>query len=363
MISDKMRNANLAATVFLTNHTGFQITPFGSGHINDTFVVTSHKTISPFILQRLNHTTFPDVEGVMENIRLVTTHLESKKEIYGYRVLKFLTTNRGKLLTGDAETGYWRAMELVENSVTYNRLTNPAQAFEAGKALGAFHAMFSDFDANLLTPVLPHFHHTGRRLDAFHTVLEKAEEIRRSKSQHLIDYTLELAEKMQIIDQLTDKAQLPVRVVHNDPKVNNILFDTNSKAICMIDLDTVMPGCILHDFGDAIRTSASLAEEDEADTSSCGIDIVLFESYLNGYLNKARPILTGKELNLLPLSPLILTFTIGLRFLTDYLAGDPYYKTSYPDHNLVRAKAQYAQVEDMLRKLPEMEQISCKLNT
>ncbi|PKP17584.1 MAG: hypothetical protein CVU06_12995 [Bacteroidetes bacterium HGW-Bacteroidetes-22] len=363
IVPEKTRSARESAIAFLPDHADFEISPFGSGHINDTFLITSGALKRPVVLQRINHHIFPDVEALMRNIRLVTAHLEDKKEVYGYRILKFITTTSGKLLTGDPEQGYWRAMELVENSFTHNRLINQTQAFEAGKALGAFHAMFNDFDANRLTPTLPHFHHVGKRLAAFHTILEKADETRLRKSLDLISYTQEFAEKVQAIDRLTDSNQLPVRVVHNDPKVNNILFDASGKACCMIDLDTVMPGCILHDFGDAIRTSASLAEEDETDLSRCGIDIGLFESYLKGYLEKARTILTEKEISLIPASTQILTFTIGLRFLTDYLAGDAYYKINYPDHNLLRAKAQYAQAAAITVKLPEMQRIVLTLST
>lgn len=333
------------------------IIPFGSGHINDTYLVTPVSAGEPFILQRINISIFPDVKTLMNNISLATRHLHLKSEEWGYLAVRFLTTPSGKHYTGDDKKGYWRAMSYISNSATFNRLTGEEQAFEAGKALGAFHAMFNDFNAATLTPTLPDFHHLGQRLTAFHTALKDAPAQRIAKAEKLIGWTRENATTLLAIDRLTDNQLIPLRVVHNDPKVNNILFDRQGKALCMIDLDTVMPGYLLHDFGDAIRTSASLAEEDEPDAGKCGINLSLFESYLRGYLDAARPIITPEEADMLALSSLILTFTIGLRFLTDYLAGDVYYKTAYPGHNLVRAKAQFAQATDIRNKLPKMEQI------
>lgn len=348
---------HLMATRFMPFEQPCEITPFGSGHINDTYLVVPEGSGDPFILQRINHTVFPDVGALMQNIGLATNHLEKRSAAWGYQPVSFITTDGGSLFTGDATTGFWRAMRLIGHSVTHDRIATTRLAREAGMALGAFHAMFNDFDADTLAPTLPHFHHLGRRLTTFREILKTAQPDRLHAAETLIAWSHTHGAGLLTIDHHLETGLLPLRVVHNDPKANNILFSQSGKALCLIDLDTVMPGTLLHDFGDAIRTSASMTDEDQPDTSRCGIDLNLFEAYLQGYLQSARPILTTHETELLAEAPLVLTFTIGLRFLTDYLAGDVYYKTAYTGHNLVRAKAQFAQANDMLFKLNQMKLI------
>lgn len=345
------------AARFMPREQPCKITPFGSGHINDTYLVVPENAGEPFIVQRINHTVFPDVGALMHNIGLATGHLSKKSAEWGYQPVSFIKSADGRLFTGDVDTGFWRAMRLIGHSVTHDRITTVQLAREAGMALGAFHTMFNDFDAESLTPTLPHFHHVGRRLATFHETLKTADPLRIDAAKTLIAWTLTHGTDLQVIDHMLETGQIPLRVVHNDPKANNILFSQSGKALCLIDLDTVMAGSLLHDFGDAIRTSASMSDEDQPDTSQCGIDLNLFEAYLGGYLQSARPIVTTNEINLLAEAPLVLTFTIGLRFLTDYLAGDVYYKTAYMGHNLVRAKAQYAQADDILKKLGQIKNI------
>lgn len=332
------------------------IEPFGSGHINDTFLVTAVNR-QPFILQRINHHVFPCVEALMANFEAVSQHLLHRSPAMGYHSVQLIKTPEGATFTGDEAQGYWRAMHLIEGSVTYNKVADPVLVGEAGRALGAFHVMFDGFPIEMLYPTIPFFHHAGRRLTQFTAAVKQASAGRMKNAGDLIELTHENTPTLLGIDRLTDTGAVPLRVVHNDPKLNNILFDENRKALCLIDLDTVMPGCLLHDFGDAIRTTASMANEDEPDDSLCGINLALFDTYTRGYAETTRSMLTNKEIEHLALSAFVMTFTIGLRFLTDYLSADVYYKTAYPGHNLVRARSQYAQAADILRKLPEMKQI------
>lgn len=344
------------AQIFAKESEILHIKPFGSGHINDTFVA-SLSNGSRFILQRINHQVFTKVDQLMANIVLASKHLSAHSKNLGYLSVEFIPTPENTFYVGNSEQGYWRAMHFIQNSITFDKAHDPNLAFEAGKALGAFHAMFAHFDASQLHHTLPHFHHLGRRVNSFELALEKAETKRVKSASKLIDFARSHQEQLQCIDHLTDHNLVPLRVVHNDPKLNNVLFNQTGKALGLIDLDTVMPGCLLHDFGDAIRTSASLADEDEPNENLCGINLQLFEAYSRGYGETARQMLTSVEKTNLPVSSIVMTFTIGLRFLTDYLNGDVYYKTHYPTHNLVRAQAQFAQAADMLNKLSVMQAI------
>jgi Ser/Thr protein kinase RdoA (MazF antagonist) len=320
-----------------------QVTPYGSGHINDTFLVNDG--ISKRLLQRINHQIFKQVPELMDNILKVTNALKAKApELVS---LEIYPSKNGIPFVCDAAGNYWRLLRFIADSQSYDRISDPKLAFEAGRVTGQFHRLLDGFDATELHVTLPNFHHMGLRLDRFYKAVQSDKAQRAHMIPDLIDFVNDRAYDYCQLDRLIADGTLPVRVVHNDPKINNILFNTNDKGICMIDLDTLMPGCLLHDFGDAIRTTANNAEEDERDTQKVSINLDLFEAYVKGFLNETAKVLKQAEIEYLAFSAQVLTFIIGLRFLTDYVEGDQYFKIAFAEHNLRRAKAQFALVESM----------------
>ncbi len=319
------------------------IKPYGSGHINDTFLVEIPG--NKYLLQRINHLIFKQVPELMSNIEKVTNEIRLKSP--HLESLTLVPSNDGKTFVTDQDGNYWRVLNFIKNSTSYDRVTSPHLAFEAGRVTGEFHKLMHDFPANELFLTLPGFHNLTSRLKRFHDAVGIDVVSRAVTITELIEFVNDRSKELVLIDQLIDSGALPVRVVHNDPKINNILFDQQGKGLCMIDLDTLMPGCLLHDFGDAIRTTANSAEEDESDTSMIFLNIELFEAYVRGYVSETRQFLTKTEVENLALSARVLTFTIGLRFLTDYIEGDSYFKIAFPLHNLQRARAQFALVKSI----------------
>ncbi len=333
------------------------ITPFGSGHINDTYKVETAG--GRFILQRVNHRIFKNVEGLTGNIVKVTQYISGKLAGTGsvMQVAGLLKSDSGKYFVNDDEGNYWRVMNFIEGSKSYDLVENDEIAFKGGKAYGHFVKLLSGFPVETLVETIPDFHNIDFRMDNFNNALKADVAGRVEGVRGEIDFVEKRAEEMRKILQLGQTGEIPLRVTHNDTKINNVLFNDAGEAICVIDLDTVMPGYIHYDFGDAIRTFTNTANEDEKDLSRVSMNIEYYKAFTKGFLSETRQVLTETELKYLPFSARVMTFIIGLRFLTDYLDGDVYYKTKYPEHNLTRARVQFRLIESMEEQSEAMEGI------
>ena len=331
--------------------------PYGSGHINDSYkVLTNDKN---YLLQRINHEVFKDVRGLTSNISKVSDHLSEKLAVHPsqMQILNGVRTLNGEYILNDGEGNYWRIFDFIESSQSFNRVENAHLAFEGGKAYGWFMRMLDDFRVNTLIDTIPAFHDMSYRLDNFHNAINKNQAGRVGELEPEIEFVAQRSEKMKLVLDLGKENKIPLRVTHNDTKINNVLFDQDGKAMCVIDLDTVMPGFVHYDFGDAIRTFANTADEDEKDLSKVSMNIGLYEAFAKGFLSETKDILTQAEIETLAKSAEIMTFIIGLRFLTDYIEGDVYYKTHYPDHNLIRARVQFRLVQSMEDQQAEMDNL------
>jgi len=331
--------------------------PFGSGHINDSYkVLTNDKN---YLLQRINHEVFKDVRGLTSNTSKVSDHLAEKLTRKGshMQILVAIRTLNGEFIYKDDDENYWRVFDFIESSKSYNRVDNPDLAFEGGKAYGWFINMLNDFQVNTLFDTIPRFHDMNFRLENFLKAVKSNPAGRVGEVQKEIDFINQRVDEMKLVLNLGKEGKIPIRVTHNDTKINNVLFDQDEKAICVIDLDTVMPGYVHYDFGDAIRTFTNTAEEDEKDVSKVSMNISLFEAFAKGFLSETKSILTPAEIETLALSARIMTYIIGLRFLTDFIEGDIYYKTHYPLHNLTRARVQFRLIESMEEQMDQMEEI------
>jgi len=337
--------------------------PIGEGHINDTFLVKTVETGCPdFVIQRINHSIFKNVDGLMENIQRVTSHLHKKLSenpiIAGKTVaMRLYETKNRKMYFKDLQGNYWRCFEFVKNHTNNDASLSPHRAFEGGKALGKFQLLLSALPGEPLFDILPDFHNLKKRLENFELALSQNPVGRKELVKTEIEKMQSRADEMLLVYRLGEAGKLPVRITHNDTKFNNILFDDNENAICIIDLDTVMNGFVLYDFGDAIRTLANTATEDETDLSKVHFDLPLFKYFARGYLAEASKFLTPTEKEHLSFSAKLLTYIMGLRFLTDYIAGDVYYKISKPDHNIIRARNQLCLLESMEENFAEMQKV------
>lgn len=319
---------------------------YGRGHINDTYLVITEGDHKPnYILQKINHRIFQDVPKLMENIRIVTDYIRiknssnssSKQDIAGLTLVE--TKEKGTFIS-DSVGNYWRCFHFIENTIIYERITKPEIAHEAGIAIGTFQSMLADLEFTL-HETLPGFHSFKRRYDEYIGALGNDPKNRKSQLASEIQFVEARIEEMYSYFNTFKAEGIPLRVTHNDTKVNNIIFNERNEAICLIDLDTVMPGYIHFDYGDALRTLANTAEEDEGQLDRINFDITLFEAFTEGYLKITDSFLTIPEKNLLAFAPRYLTFLIALRFLTDYLNGDIYFKVEEPEHNLRRTRAQF----------------------
>jgi thiamine kinase-like enzyme len=274
-----------------------------------------------------------------------------------FEIIRLISSKAGLLFFQDTTGDYWRIYNYVHNSRSYDKALSPDMAYEAGKAFGTFQLLTSDIDASTLYEVLPDFHHIGKRLETFRNVVLRDPYNRVREVKNEIGFVEARAEEMHTILRLGEHGHIPIRVTHNDTKFNNVLFNHDNKAISVVDLDTVMPGYILYDFGDAIRTGANTGAEDDPDLTKVNIDLSLFEAYSSGYLSIASKFLNQFEIKHLALSAKIMTYLIGLRFLTDYIDGDHYYKTGYPEHNLQRSKVQFRLLQSMEQHFGKMQEI------
>lgn len=322
--------------------------PYGEGHINQTFLVITTK--KRYILQKMNTYVFPKHKELMENILNVTNHLNKK----GIETLKLNYTKDGHhYIAGDE---CYRLYDFIENSITYQSAESP-EVFEAsGFSFGEFQNYLSDFDASKLHEVIANFHNTKIRYENFLKSLKNDAKNRAKDVQEEIDFINQRKNTYSKVVDLIAKGELPLRVTHNDTKLNNILFDaTTNKPRAVIDLDTIMPGSLLYDFGDSIRFGASTAAEDEKDLSKVSFSLTLFKAYATGFLSAVKNSITEKELELIPFGCYLMTIECGMRFLTDYLDGDVYFKTHYDNHNLVRARTQLKLAKEMEENFKKME--------
>ena len=334
--------------------------PFGNGHINDTLKVTNEKGEIKYVLQRINHLIFTNVDMLQNNIHVVTTHIRKKLEEKGEtdidrKVLTFLPTKDGKKYYFDGDS-YWRVCLFIPRSKSYEEVT-PELSYEAGKAFGDFQTMLSDIPEGTLGETIPDFHNMEFRLRQFHEAVAANPAGRLEEVKDLVEEIEKRAEAMCIQERLYREGQLKKRTNHCDTKVNNMMFDADSdKVLCVIDLDTVMPGFVLSDIGDFIRTGANTGAEDDENLDNVNVNMEIFKAYTRGYMEKAKAFLTPTEIKLLPYGGRLLTYMQTVRFLTDYINGDTYYKIHSPKHNLIRTKAQFKLLQSLEAHAEEMDQ-------
>ncbi|MEE9406480.1 MAG: phosphotransferase [Polaribacter sp.] len=326
-----------------------------SGHINDTFLVKTDGTHN-YIVQRINHRVFKDVPGLVNNKILTSKHLISKypnatEQELNKTVLSFVKAKDTAFYYHKENDDFWNVMIFIDHSITHEIVKNPEIAYEGGKLLGDFLNLTSDFDSSLLIDVIPNFHDMSSRYKQYTLSVQNALKERLNKAAKYIQIVADLKEEMHILQNLKKAGEIPVRVTHNDTKISNSLFTKNNKGICMIDTDTVMPGIIHYDFGDAIRTICNSGAEDEKDLSKVEFNLEYYKAYEKGFLEKTNDSLSKTELKYLPLAAKTMIFIMAIRFLTDYLNNDVYYKTNYPEHNLVRSKNQFKLIESFSKKI------------
>ena len=333
--------------------------PYGSGHINDTYCALCNQTGTRvrYIFQRINHGIFKQPEALMENVQRVTAHLAGKvagEADASRRVLTLVPARSGSAYFRDEAGSYWRVYLFIEAARCYDAVENPAQALAAAKAFGRFQKLLTDLPVPRLNDTIPYFHHTPKRFIALEESISEDVANRAMIAQAEIQFALG---RKPLCSVLLD-ANLPERVTHNDTKFNNVLLDdATGNGICVIDLDTVMPGLALYDFGDMVRTTTSLAKEDECDLSKVTMQLPMFEALARGYLSTAVDFLTPEEKRFLPFSGNLITFEIGIRFLTDFLAGDKYFKVHRHNHNLDRCRTQFKLVESIEEQEEEMNRL------
>ena len=338
-------------------------TPFGNGHINDTYRICCEdgKNSGDYILQRMNTEIFHHPEEVMENVDRVTSWLRERVTEEGgdpeREVLTVIPGKDGSLglwIDGD----YWRMYRFITDATAFDQTEDPAVFRESALAFGHFQRMLRDFPSHLLHETIPDFHNTPRRFEAFRAAVDADSCGRCEKAQPEITYLLENASLAGVLKERQEDGSLPLRVTHNDTKLNNVMIDNQTrKGICVIDLDTVMPGLSVTDFGDSIRFGASTGKEDEPDLEKVNFDLSRFRVYTEGFLEGTGKALTKTEYEMLPWGAMVITYEQAVRFLADYIAGDPYYKTAYAEHNLVRARTQIRLLAQMREKTDEMQKI------
>ncbi len=334
--------------------------PYGEGHINNTFLVNT--TGNRYILQRVNSDVFKNPGEVMNNIAAVTEFLH-KKIIAScgdpYReTLTLIPTKSGHHFLVTENGDLFRMYLFIGNAISYQKVETPALFYRIAKAFGKFQKMLDGFPAEQLHETIPNFHNTVSRYEAFKKAVSEDKEKRGTSVAKEIEFALARENDAGIIMDAINDGSVPLRVTHNDTKLNNILVDESTgEGICVIDLDTVMPGSMLFDFGDSIRFGASTAAEDEKDLDKVWMDLELFEQYAKGYIEELHTSMTEKELELLPISAKLMTLECGIRFLGDYLDGDHYFRIHYPEQNLDRARTQFKLVADMESKMETMQNI------
>jgi len=329
---------------------------YGRGHINQTYLVTTdigHR----YILQRINRHVFANIPALMENIHAVTQYL-ARQDADPRHVLTLVPTPDGHPYCTDEKGEYWRVYEFVAGGVSLESVGSPEDFYQSAIAFGRFQTMLADFPAETLHETIAHFHDTPVRYQAFHAAVQADAVGRRRGVEPEIAFMLEHEEEGSCMMRMLAAGDLPLRVTHNDTKLNNVILDAKDRtALCVIDLDTVMPGLVANDFGDSIRFGANTAAEDEKDFGRASLSLPLYEAFARGFLDVCGARLTRCETETLPMGAKLMTLENAVRFLTDYLQGDTYYKIARPEHNLDRTRTQIALVKDMERKWDRMNAI------
>ena len=340
--------------------------PYGSGHINDTYCTSFDQAgLTPvrFILQRINTNVFRKPVDLMENIARVTRHslerlIESGNPEARRRTLTCIPAIDGKPYAIDALGNYWRVYPFIERATGHDEIKSNDQAYQAAMAFGKFQKLAADLGGERLHETIPDFHNTPKRLEALKAAIEADPQNRAAGLKGEIDFVLSRAVDCSRITDFIAAGVIPERVTHNDTKLNNVLLDdVTSEGVCVIDLDTTMPGSALYDFGDMVRTATPTTREDSTDLGNLDLRMDLFESLASGYMVAARSFLNAAEVENLAFSGKLLTLECGIRFLTDFLQGDVYFKIKHPDHNLDRCRNQFAFVAAIEKRLPEMEKV------
>lgn len=342
-----------------------ECSPYGNGHINDTFLLRckaqgNHE--QKFILQRMNHEIFQNPPKLMENIVHVTQYLHkiilSEGGDPNRETLNVLQTRDGADFFVDSSQNYWRVFPFIERSVCLEKVESAKDFYDSAVTFGRFQKQLADFPVAILHETIPNFHNTASRFADFQKAVLEGDKTRAALAQAEITFALDRKDETCVLTSLLAEGALPLRVTHNDTKLNNILFDADTrKALCIIDLDTVMPGLSLYDFGDSIRFGASTGAEDETDLTKVELNLTLFEAFTRGYLEGCAGSLSAKEIELLPMGAKLMTYECGIRFLADFLTGDHYFKIHREHHNLDRARTQFRLVADMEAKWDKMAAI------
>lgn len=331
------------------------VVPFGNGHINKTYKVET--TGGKYVFQFVNASIFPNVDGLMRNIELVGNHIREK----GGRSLEIVKTHDGKLFLKEGAE-FFRGYRFIEDSVCYEALPNLEMVREAAMGFGSFHQALSDLDASQIVDVIPDFHNTKKRYEAFLEAVQDDPEGRLINCKEEVDFLLSRKEDYSVMVDALKQKKINNTVTHNDPKINNVAFDAVSgKVKCVLDLDTVMQGTFLYDFGDGLRSLFTGDNEDNKDTSALKADLAIYEAYLDGYYSMMKDVINEEERNLLPFSIQLLAEELSMRFLGDYLLGDVYFGVSYPEHNLIRARTQIALAKDIIAHMDELKEITEKI--
>lgn len=337
---------------------------YGSGHINSTSLVETEYLGKPrrYIFQRINTQIFHNVDQLMENITGVTNYLRKELMKQGKdasrQTLQVIPTLDGGSYFRDGDGSCYRMYDFIEDAYCLDAVQNAADFYQSGLAFGNFQFLLAGYPAHTLHETIPDFHHTGKRYQTFCQVLAADVKGRAALAGPEIAFVQQRAKEMTALTRLQEAGELPLRVTHNDTKLNNIMIDKQTgEGLCVIDLDTVMPGLSLYDFGDAIRFGANTAAEDEQDLIKVSLDLDLYEQYVKGYLTGCQGSLTKREIELLPMGAKLMTLECGMRFLADYLEGDVYFKIHRPGHNLDRCRTQFALVADMEQKWEQMAEL------
>lgn len=345
-------------SVFALNGNPVSWREFGHGHINSTFKVSTD-TGAEYILQKINKYVFRNPVRLMSNVMAVTNYLRARVDD-PRMAMHFVLTKKGHSYFRDSEGDFWRMYDFMQG-FCLDAPESDEDFYQSGIAFGRFQELLSDFPADSLYETIPEFHNTIDRYRQFKASVAVDPLGRVANVREEVDFVLAHEEVGSVLQNMRISGELPLRVTHNDTKLNNVLLDRKTRtALCVLDLDTVMPGLSAHDFGDSIRFGAATAAEDEQNLSKMSLDLHMFEVYTRGFLEAATT-LTDKEVEMLPMGALIMTLEVGLRFLKDYIDGDLYFKTAYPEHNLVRARTQLKLVADMEAKMSDMNRIVRKV--
>ena len=334
------------------------------GHINSTYFINCEGGVK-YVLQRINTLVFKDPDALMRNIAGVTSHIRKKLSEEGadeeHGTLHFCQTYDSKLYLRDSNGDCWRIYRFIDNVLNLQSADSPEVFRKVGNAFGHFQKQLSDYDVSLLCETIPDFHNTVLRFNDLFTAINNNAAGRLAEVRDEIDFVVQRQKTCAYITDKIASGMIPLRVTHNDTKLNNILLDEKTlEPVCVIDLDTIMPGSVLYDFGDAIRFGASNAAEDETDLQKVFIRTEMFEAFADGFISGSENEITEEEIRDFPMGAIVITLETGIRFLTDYLNGDTYFRILYPEHNLDRARNQFRLVRDMEEKLPDLNKIAEK---